>query len=530
MAIIELEDNGVVYEIDTSSLNDPKYRTKDGEFNIDIIANDLRAQNSDMQPATESAPVPFVDNTPQGRGNNLAGGARNVLQGLTFGLSDELEAAVRSRLPESLYGIKDYDVALQNAREAQKGYAAQHPGRALALQIGGGLLPSLLTLGATAPASGLSAANMAARGLATGLGYGALQGFGEGEGGVGDRISSALSGAAVGGAAGALLPALASGGARVWRGARMIGKGLKENAATPGETADKIVQVLHPDNEDAIDNAALLAGAVSKGDKTIRKGAQIINNIFEKAKKATSKGYKPSVVEGYTELENSLMIPEMKAANAAYDEFASQVPQGTNSGLAIASFFRKHPEAKKIYSKYAERSPNVKPNSFEGMRDINSALRNRLQRARSAENYALADDIENAMADLAIIRENTTPGIRAIDKQWSIAKNAQDVATDKFSKYVRSIEKPKERLSLEISATGAAREGFGPQLRGEARDLLQLGRERPAYSGSESDVVQKILAPLKRIPKVGGIIGDVPLNRAVQAVGLPGALSQYYSE
>ena len=139
--------------------------------------------------------------------NQMAGGANNttrvpddyeattltklktVLQGLSFGSSDEIEAFVRS------LGKEDYDTVLQAIRNDLSMFREANPLQALALETGGAATSAILTApltgGASVPAS---LGRMAAVGMAEGGAYA----FNTGEGGFQDRISRVPAGAATG--------------------------------------------------------------------------------------------------------------------------------------------------------------------------------------------------------------------------------------------------------------------------------------------------------------------------------------------
>ena len=114
---------------------------------------------------------------------------KTVLQGLSFGSSDEIEAFVRS------LGKEDYDTVLQSIRDDLSMFREANPLQALALETGGAATSAILTApftgGASVPAS---LARMAAVGAAEGGAYA----FNTGEGGFQDRISRVPAGAATG--------------------------------------------------------------------------------------------------------------------------------------------------------------------------------------------------------------------------------------------------------------------------------------------------------------------------------------------
>lgn len=485
-----------------------------GEDGLNVSVTPNTQEQKASQP---NEPVEYIGNSVKGRGDNWAGGLRNFLsQGLGMGIGDEAEALFRRYIYDPAGKDLSYDEYLQNARDSYKGYSAMHPSRAVAMQVGGALLPTLLTMGATAPASAaLTTGQMMGRGALTGLGMGALQGYltGEGE----NRLGNAAQNAVIGGFTGGLAPGAIKGGQNMLNWASQIRKGSGANVARTDATK-KMISLVSGANDDYIDNTMYLGLGAMKGETGIQKAAKDINLLRKEAQKASQKGYNPNIVDGYADLTQSLKTPEMLAADKAYADFAASVPEGTNSGMAINAFFKKHPVAEDIYLRYGEKMPNVKPNSFEGMRDINEALRNKLKRAVSSKDEALVDDIMTAQKDLSVIRENTTPGIKALDKQWSVARNKQDVVDDVFFDNVKKIANPKEMLSPEVSTTGVARSVWPARVRGMARELLEDGTVSQGGQGKWNQVIKKAFSPLESVGVGNFRIGPVPTTRAGQAI------------
>ena len=114
---------------------------------------------------------------------------KTVLQGLSFGSSDEIEAFVRS------LGKEDYDTVLQTIRDDLSMFREANPLQALALEGGGAATSAILsapfTGGASVPAS---LARMAAVGAAEGGAYA----FNTGQGDFQNRISRVPGGAITG--------------------------------------------------------------------------------------------------------------------------------------------------------------------------------------------------------------------------------------------------------------------------------------------------------------------------------------------
>ena len=68
---------------------------------------------------------------------------RTFAQGVSFNLADEIEAAVRSLVPESMGG-RDYEVISDELRSRLQDYKEQNFGEAITLEVAGAFLPSVM--------------------------------------------------------------------------------------------------------------------------------------------------------------------------------------------------------------------------------------------------------------------------------------------------------------------------------------------------------------------------------------------------
>ena len=144
------------------------------------------------------------------------GAGRSLLQGLTFGFADEIEAAFKSAT-----GDRTYEQEVGAIRAGQKAFEAAEPESALAAEVMGSLpYMALPVLGGARMASMAGKAPTLARTMGYGMGIGsaegALGGLGRGEGAE-DSGQRALVEGALGGGLGALAPAAVAGGARLLR-------------------------------------------------------------------------------------------------------------------------------------------------------------------------------------------------------------------------------------------------------------------------------------------------------------------------
>lgn len=143
------------------------------------------------------------------------GAGRALLQGLSFGFSDEIEAA----LPSALTGLEgDYEQRVGQVRAGKTAYEAANPEEAMAAEIAGAIPTMLLPMGLAARAPTL--AGTMARGFGIGSAEGAVGEFGRAEGTPAQQGMATGMGAMIGGPLGAVAPPLMAGGARVLRSGR----------------------------------------------------------------------------------------------------------------------------------------------------------------------------------------------------------------------------------------------------------------------------------------------------------------------
>jgi hypothetical protein len=164
-----------------------------------------------------------------------------ALQGVTFGMGDELAARILSVHPEI-----DYEDALPFVRRDFSFAERNNPKAFMAGEIGGSVA-GLGKLGAASKAAGFtnaaaSTGGRIARGALAGAAGGALAGFGEGSGGFAGRAENAAHGAALGAVAGGALGAIGEGFTRAARAISGRGKYLEDVPSVEGlkETAQRL--------------------------------------------------------------------------------------------------------------------------------------------------------------------------------------------------------------------------------------------------------------------------------------------------
>lgn len=138
---------------------------------------------------------------------------RAMLQGATLGFSDEAIAAATNPMSAvgGTLGIGDqgaaYSERLQAERDALRRYKENYPVSSAGYEIGGAVLPALISRGKSAPASVNSVLGSALRAGTAGAVQGGVYGFGTGEGDFLNRAIGGGVGATLGGALGGLIGA-----------------------------------------------------------------------------------------------------------------------------------------------------------------------------------------------------------------------------------------------------------------------------------------------------------------------------------
>lgn len=134
---------------------------------------------------------------------------RNLAQGVTLGWADEVEAAIRSVVPESLGGRK-YDVIRDEIRKKLNDYKKENPAKAITAEVVGAIIPTVIATVATGGAAAPAVVPTIGRLAGIGALEGAVTGAGTSEaptlaGVAGNTLTGAATGAV-------LSPALVLGG------------------------------------------------------------------------------------------------------------------------------------------------------------------------------------------------------------------------------------------------------------------------------------------------------------------------------
>jgi hypothetical protein len=259
---------------------------------------------------------------------------RTALQGLTFGFSDEAEAALRS-----IFSPQSYSENVADIRGSLEAYKQSRPGEALAYEIGGAVLPTVAAL-AAAPFTGGTSTAVAAPTIArlarVGAGQGALTAIGTGEGNVQERLTRAPGGAVTGAVGGAALggASIAAGGAfnrlvdvarrRIGgRGSSIVENEIQRLVRETGKTPDEIAQDVIDGRilaENRTIQAAVRAVRASGGDASriigetmARRPAQTREQAMTVMRQYLSDIDQPSALQARRRSEEAARIAEREA-------------------------------------------------------------------------------------------------------------------------------------------------------------------------------------------------------------------------
>lgn len=451
--------------------------------------------------------------------NETKGLVRNIALGATVGVAPRAEAFVRSGFQTS---GEEYEKYKKRAFDSLEDYAKKHPSKALAAQIGGALLPSIFTFGATAPASGASlAANMGRMAL-IGAGQGAVQGaMANRSDEIADRLASAGWGGTFGGIGGAVAPTIPYLGKNLGVNIRRFAQGLKKPLEEKQISEFILDNAIRP-GIDSARNARILAEAGQVGDEGIVNAAMNLNNKMSVVNdmrfpalvdKTTGEKMLTPIWSSQTpetsRILKALETPALREAKAAYKAFDLATPNNVSgAGLAIENLGRQEPVFGRLMSKeLSENAPDwagIPFTSREGMKKMSETLSARVPKGalspeQATKNRALLRGLEK----LDALKEELYPGSRAIDQMYRVANVIQNKADETALNRIRQIGQLPFTPTPEISATGLSKFAIRPIVRGKARELVLNGQlaspvstELQSMTGAEADAIMRSVLQL----------------------------------
>lgn len=164
-----------------------------------------------------------------------------VMQGLTFGFSDEIAGGVGGAI-EALRGGsfgEGYTQTRDRARGDVAGFRERNPKGAVALEIAGALPTAVLPMGAVA--RGATLGNRVYQGAKTGAIAGGVYGVGAADGDLSDRFAGGVKGTVAGGLTGGTLPLVTRGVGAI---AKPVKDAVKARINPAGYAAQKVTERL----------------------------------------------------------------------------------------------------------------------------------------------------------------------------------------------------------------------------------------------------------------------------------------------
>ena len=331
-------------------------------------------------------PAPKEDKVSENYKANLGTKLRTVLQGLSFGSSDEIEAFMRS------IGSQNYEEALGAIRTDLKNFSETNPVQSAALEAGGAILPGV----AAAPFTGGS--SMAAtipRLMAVGAAAGGAYSFNTGEGGFKSRASRVPGGAT----AGAILnPAVskATEGAAVIlkelirstrnlvgrRGSNLVNNEIQRLIEKTGKTKDEVLQDIY-DGKIIAENRTLRAAIKALRAKDGEASGIITETIAKRP--AETREVATDALDGALGGNKQMQYAKQQATNKAVREAENKAYAPFKTGEVSEEFFAELKNAlsavpavqKSLLKRFQTRvnDPNYEPLFEKGEKGVLKFLR-----------------------------------------------------------------------------------------------------------------------------------------------------------
>lgn len=242
-----------------------------------------------------------------------------VGQGLALGFGDEIEAGARS-----LFEDRSYSDIRDDIRKDMDSYREDNPGKALAMELGGGLLTGGAGLARAGVGAGVRGAiKQAAK---VGAATGGVAGFGTGEGSATDQALSTVTGAGLGAGLGAALPAAGTAGKKFFVDPIMRSTGLMSKKATDKAADMKILQALE-------EEGATPASVQQQLDNSV--DGTMLADVTGEAGRGTARGATVASGKARTIAEDALDTRQADAGFAMADDLAASVGANKNATEAL---------------------------------------------------------------------------------------------------------------------------------------------------------------------------------------------------
>lgn len=434
------------------------------------------------------------------KGTSLKDAARFALgQGAGLGFGDEIEGAVTS-----LFTDETYSDATDRIRREMDDYRKNNAGKALAMELGGGLLTGGYGAGRVAAAKaaqGLASAIKA--GAATGAGFGGVAGFGSGRDTLENRLTNAAIGAGAGGVLGAGLPAAGN-----------LVKGMVNRTRAATDTLSKagvdraadlkILQKLEAEGLSPMQAAARLKQARRDGVSDT-----MIADIGGESTRGLARGTTAVSGKARTIAEDALDTRQAKSGFEIADDVMGNLASGRSATQATEDIIeRQSRNAAEDYNKAFYHTSNQSGNPSGGNTpDFNNPRKVRIgfddltssagfkSAFKQAQKLASYDDVP--MPSLESItermRQGMTPDLTfqqahyikmGMDAAIDVGKRKGSLSNVEKGKLTKLRQDFKERLFADNPSYARANTRFA----GDAamRDAIDVGRK--IFSGSADDL------------------------------------------
>lgn len=491
---------------------------------------DFAPPTEEEKAAFESGPV--TPKEPSTFSDLLSGGA----QGLTFGFSDEIAAALEAAkdvafTDKTLKDLPSLYRQLQESKQKELAEARERsPGAYLTGELGGALLPSLFTFGATAPASALTTGATAARELSalakigkaakTGAAIGAVTGAGTSEAPLlsGEGLAETAKGAAVGGLIGGIGTGLMEGAKKGYRALAAehrpieeLGVAAKEGFEKRGFTS-KSQEAFRRAEEVGTTESFMKKLLGTPDEKGVRQGGlrQVYGKaIQESLEDATEKGVgigkEKITLDALTDFGEVLeQHPRLldRFQREQMEQFLPKLADGTLSPVEAN-------EARRILKRVVSEAGDIPFDVKRPFNDLASALKTELD---------IIPGFKKANEEFASLMKNIPESV--------ISKLPEDFRTEYFTMTARGEEKVAKALTDIIKRGGKPGEpGF------EARGLLEklkvgiteeFEKSPEKFRAAGINSPEEMYSKLEEVSKISGIrqglIGEEPHSGVLKRI------------
>lgn len=485
---------------------------------------------------------------------------RTFAQGATLGWSDEIEAAVRSVLPESLGG-GEYQQIRDELRAKLAAYKQANPKTAITTEIAGALVPTIASMFLTGGASAATVPATMTRIAGTGALQGAIQGGGTSEA---KDIGGMARDVGVGTATGAVLSPvvsvaarpIASGAGRFvdWARTKLGDKAsnavqaeLKRFIDLTGKSEDEIIMDLYNGNLIS-DNKTLMAALKDYVVRGGQAGKSVLEGTTARAKETQreamsglrdvlAKDIEPNVVRGFKQSSEQLQKAESEAfnqifkntpntvigADAAQDMLmAAQTVPGVMDSVNSAYGMRN------IVPLFVKRENGaiemVRQPTLQDAEMMRRALQSRTNQLYSGSQTDLAPIVKEMEQSLRSKIDTASVELASTRKNWSNIKGASeqfDNGRKALTMNVDELEMLVDKVKKDPTMFNAFKAGVMDSIRNKVRrsktTLANLADEDKQFGAALRTVlnpteISRIESSLKRAGDVTEISQKLPIT------------------